>query len=182
MRITGPILSVLPCDICARDNYLSCAFFNSCDHALICTVRNVLRGLYPIQGYKRDISCDGGHNPTILLFLSLRQSIKVEALQNYTWYLIFYIKKLFNCQHRFFCTRSCKIAVHLNFLRTHVLSRSCILCHLLRGGSSKFSDTLKVSKYKTTPKDHTLTITIAFTTMTETSMTKRFFIRNMRLK
>ena len=40
-----------------------------------------------------------------------------------------------------------------------------------RGRSSNFSDILKVSKYKTTPKDHTQTITIALTTMAETSKT-----------
>ena len=48
---------------------------------------------------------------------------------------------------------------------------------LVRGGSKKFSDILKVSKYIATPKDHTLAIIIALTTMAEMSRTTHFFYK-----
>ena len=51
-----------------------------------------------------------------------------------------------------------------------------------RGGSSTFSDILKGSKYKTTPKDHTQTIIIVLIIMPERSRTieisKAFYLQN----
>ena len=51
-----------------------------------------------------------------------------------------------------------------------------------RGGSSTFSDILKGSKYKTTPKDHTQTIIIVLIIMPERSRTieisKALYLQN----